>query len=139
MFSVSKTANYLIGVIVIMVISYVGTLYKQSFETMNNDEYELIRKYLLNDSPLYGFNKPKLWIHTKYEYNARDWEFRVSLKHRTKPAVHSFMHKDHYRELRRRFPHRSHRRRAFSKLIPLGILTCLNWLTPLNSECENWV
>jgi hypothetical protein len=39
MFSVSKTANYLIGVIVIMVISYVGTLYKQSFETMNNDEY----------------------------------------------------------------------------------------------------
>jgi hypothetical protein len=38
MFSVSKTANYL-GVIVIMVISYVGTLYKQSFETMNNDEY----------------------------------------------------------------------------------------------------
>jgi hypothetical protein len=28
------------------------------------------------------------------------------------------MHKDHYRELRRRFPHRSHRRRAFSKLIP---------------------
>jgi hypothetical protein len=53
MFSVSKTANYLIGVIVIMVISYVGTLYKQSFETMNNDEYELIRKYLLNDSPLY--------------------------------------------------------------------------------------
>jgi hypothetical protein len=78
MFSVSKTANYLIGVIVIMVISYVGTLYKQSFETMNNDEYELIRKYLLNDSPLYGFNKPKLWIHTKYEYNARDWEFRLA-------------------------------------------------------------
>jgi hypothetical protein len=57
MFSVSKTANYLIGVIVIMVISYVGTLYKQSFETMNNDEYELIRKYLLNDSPLYSSTK----------------------------------------------------------------------------------
>lgn len=74
MFSVSKTANYLIGVIVIMVISYVGSLYKQSFESLNNDDYELIRKYLLNDSPLYGFNKPKLWIHTKYEYNARDWE-----------------------------------------------------------------
>jgi hypothetical protein len=72
MFSVSKTANYLIGVIVIMVISYVGTLYKQSFETMNNDEYELIRKYLLNDVRYTGFNKPKLWIHTKYEYNARD-------------------------------------------------------------------
>lgn len=74
MFSVSKISNYLISVIVIMVVSYVGTLYKQSFESLNNDDYELIRKYLLNDSPLYGFNKPKLWIHTKYEYNARDWE-----------------------------------------------------------------
>jgi hypothetical protein len=30
--------------------------------------------YLLNDSPLYGFNKPKLWIHTKNEINARKWK-----------------------------------------------------------------
>jgi hypothetical protein len=45
---------------------------KQSFT--NNDEYDLIRKYLLNDSPLYGFNKPKLWIHSKYEVNSRHWK-----------------------------------------------------------------
>ena len=39
-----------------------------------NGENEMIRKYLLNDSPLYGYNRPKLWIHTTYEYNARKWK-----------------------------------------------------------------
>jgi hypothetical protein len=38
------------------------------------DEYELIKKYMLNDNPLYGYNKPKIWIHTKYEYNSRVWK-----------------------------------------------------------------
>jgi hypothetical protein len=38
------------------------------------DEYEMVKKYLLNDSPLYGFNKPKIWIHTKYEISARKWK-----------------------------------------------------------------
>lgn len=37
-------------------------------------EYELIRKYLLNDSPLYGYKRPKLWIHSSYEYNERVWK-----------------------------------------------------------------
>ena len=39
-----------------------------------NNEDELIRKYLLNDNPLYGYNRPKLWIHSSYEYNARKWK-----------------------------------------------------------------
>jgi len=34
----------------------------------------MIQKYLLNESPLYGYNRPKLWIHTKYELNARKWK-----------------------------------------------------------------
>ena len=29
---------------------------------------------MLNDSPLYGYNRPKIWIHTKYEVNARKWK-----------------------------------------------------------------
>ena len=33
----------------------------------------MIKLYLLNDSPLYGQNKPKIWIHSKYELNARKW------------------------------------------------------------------
>lgn len=37
-------------------------------------EYDLIRTYLLNDTPLYGNNKPKLWVHSKYELNARRWK-----------------------------------------------------------------
>lgn len=52
---------------------YCGNAFKRKYlET--NDEYKLIQTYLLNDSPLYGFDKPKLWIHTKYEINARNWK-----------------------------------------------------------------
>jgi len=39
----------------------------------DNDEYKIIQKYLLNDSPLYGYNRPKLWIHTTYDVNSRKW------------------------------------------------------------------
>jgi hypothetical protein len=33
-----------------------------------------VQDYLLNESPLYGYNRPKLWIHSKYEINARKWK-----------------------------------------------------------------
>jgi hypothetical protein len=71
MFS-SKNANYLLAFSVIAIVSYIGMNMKPPFA--NNDEYDLIRKYLLNESPLYGFNKPKLWIHSKYEVNSREWK-----------------------------------------------------------------
>lgn len=71
MFSPTKQ-NYLLAFSAIVLASYVGMNMKQPFT--NNDEYDLIRKYLLNDSPLYGFNKPKLWIHSKYEVNSRHWK-----------------------------------------------------------------
>jgi hypothetical protein len=34
----------------------------------------MIKDYLLNDSPLYGYNRPKIWIHSTYEINARKWK-----------------------------------------------------------------
>ena len=72
MFS-SKNPYQILAVLgIVIVMSYIAPKIKQSFET--NDEYELIKKYLLNDSPLYGFNKPKLWIHSKYEVNSRKWK-----------------------------------------------------------------
>lgn len=71
MFS-SKNTNYLLAFSVVVMVSYIGMHMKQPFT--NNDEYDLIRKYLLNESPLYGFNKPKLWIHSKYEVNSRHWK-----------------------------------------------------------------
>ena len=70
--------HYLFAFTLIMTASYVGNSFKQNFSDKTSDEYELIKKYLLNDSPLYGFNKPKIWIHSKYEVNARAWNSRNS-------------------------------------------------------------
>ena len=56
----------------IILASYVGNRFRNSFAERTNDEYDLIKKYLLNESPLYGMNKPKIWIHTKYDINARN-------------------------------------------------------------------
>jgi hypothetical protein len=71
MFS-TKINQYLFIFGIVAISSYIANKYKTNFET--NDEYELIKKYLLNDSPLYGFNRPKLWIHSKYEINSRKWK-----------------------------------------------------------------
>jgi hypothetical protein len=66
--------HYAFTITLVMLASYVGNKFKQNFSNRTNDEHELIRKYLLNDTPLYGFNKPKIWIHTKYDINARNWK-----------------------------------------------------------------
>lgn len=68
----TKIGQYLLLFSVVSAISYIASKYNSSLD--NGDEYELIKKYLLNDSPLYGFNRPKLWIHSKYEMNARKWK-----------------------------------------------------------------
>lgn len=71
MFS-SNINKYLLIFIAVSITSYLYT--KLTPKNDSTDEYELIKKYLLNDSPLYGFNRPKLWIHTKYEINSRKWK-----------------------------------------------------------------
>ncbi len=38
------------------------------------DDYANIKQYLLNDSDLFSDHKPKIWVHSKFEYNARKWE-----------------------------------------------------------------
>ena len=63
----------LFGLTIIAAVGYVGNKVIAKIDTKQNDEYDLIKKYLLNDSPLYGYNKPKIWIHSKYEVNARHW------------------------------------------------------------------
>jgi hypothetical protein len=73
MFESKNLYYYIFAFSVIAVSGYFAKKFKKNFED-NNDEYELIKKYLLNDSPLYGYNKPKIWIHTKYETNARKWK-----------------------------------------------------------------
>jgi hypothetical protein len=73
MFESKNLYYYVFAFSVIAISGYFAKKFKSNFED-NNDEYELIKKYLLNDSPLYGYNKPKIWIHTKYETNARKWK-----------------------------------------------------------------
>jgi hypothetical protein len=66
--------KYATAIVVIGVFSYYGDSIRKALTiTESDDEYEMVKKYLLNDSPLYGFNKPKIWIHTKYDLNARKW------------------------------------------------------------------
>jgi hypothetical protein len=63
------------GFALVMIASYVGNQFRQTFQDEDrNKEYDMVKQYLLNDSPLYGNNKPKLWIHSKYEVNARMWK-----------------------------------------------------------------
>jgi hypothetical protein len=74
MLTLKNMPHYVLTLSLVMIASYVGGKFKQSFSEHTNDDYKLIRKYLLNETPLYGFNKPKIWIHTKYEINARNWK-----------------------------------------------------------------
>jgi len=67
-------AKYLLFFLVVMIIGYFVSKfreYEQVHET--NKEMKLIQSLLLNQSPLFEKNKPILWIHTKYERNARKW------------------------------------------------------------------
>jgi len=75
MFEINKNKlSYIVfSVIVVSVCSFIANKWQNSFVN-KNDDYDMIRKYLLVDSPLYGHNRPKLWIHTKYEVNARKWK-----------------------------------------------------------------
>ena len=61
-----------------IILTAVGILYERYNRKFNHfDEvrqYELIKKYLLNDSSLASSKKPIIWIHTTYDVNARNWE-----------------------------------------------------------------
>jgi hypothetical protein len=70
----TKSWPLYVGALVLVGIAgfYANKVSKKMDE--RTDEDELIRQYLLTDSPLYGYNRPKIWIHTKYEINARKWK-----------------------------------------------------------------
>jgi hypothetical protein len=73
MFNSKNLFQYLAAVGIVILASYFSGQVKSAF-VERNDDYEMIRKYLLNDSPLYGHNRPKIWIHSKYEVNSRFWK-----------------------------------------------------------------
>lgn len=61
-------------VLVLITIIFRAKFLKWMADTDKESEYELVRKYLLNDSPLYGHKRPKLWVHSSYAYNERLWK-----------------------------------------------------------------
>lgn len=71
----STVSSFLLLGAIILISTVAGKYIKQNFiGDENADDYRLIKKYLLNENNLYRANKPNLWIHTKYEYNARRWK-----------------------------------------------------------------
>ena len=73
MFTAAVMYKYAFMLGIVVIVGFFGNKLK-SYVEGESDEYDLIRKFLLNDSPLYGYNRPKLWIHSKYDLNARKWK-----------------------------------------------------------------
>ena len=65
-------------VFMLVMLVLVGSMHDKilGYERITTDEkhYELVKKYLLNDSSLAKSNLPILWIHVETEINARWWE-----------------------------------------------------------------
>lgn len=70
--------KYFLYFIILVAIGIVYDKYKQKEMLTEEDKnYELVKKYLLNDNTILG-NKPILWIHTSREVNARHWSSFLS-------------------------------------------------------------
>lgn len=79
MFEQTNIRNYIILFAIVAIATYFGNDLKSFYDDQSKtEEYELIRTFLLNDAhdstAFQRNNKPKLWIHTKYELNARQWK-----------------------------------------------------------------
>jgi hypothetical protein len=73
--------NYIITLIILIGTGIIYDKYKIKNKIDEDiDNYELIKKYLLNDSSLANAKKPILWVHINYEENARHWHDFVSRK-----------------------------------------------------------
>jgi len=66
--------NYLIGFVGITLVGIWYERWRKSTETKQQQEtYNLVREYLINDSSLANSSKPILWVHVPREMNARHW------------------------------------------------------------------
>jgi hypothetical protein len=68
-------AKYIASTILILAS---GMIYEKYKKSVSNDEeerhYELVKKYLIQDSSLARSKLPIIWIHIGHEYNARSWQ-----------------------------------------------------------------
>ena len=69
-----KYAKYISTVIVATIIGVFYERYKKA-ELQDDDakNYEIVKKYLINDSSLAQSKRPIIWIHMAYDVNARWW------------------------------------------------------------------
>ena len=75
MFETKQIPYFIFGLGVVAISSFFGKRVKDYFSSLENrDDYHLVKKYVLNDASLYGDNRPKIWVHSKYEINARQWK-----------------------------------------------------------------
>jgi len=75
MFETKQIPYFIFGLGVVAISSFFGKRVKDYFSSLENkDDYHLVKKYVLNDASLYGDNRPKIWVHSKYEVNARKWK-----------------------------------------------------------------
>jgi len=74
MFNSKNILKYITLIAIIGVTSYYSKQIISTIDKKEDRENNLIQRYLLNDSPLYGNNKIKLWIHVKYGMNSRKWK-----------------------------------------------------------------
>jgi hypothetical protein len=66
--------KYIITLIILIAVGILYDKYKIKNKIDEDvDNYELIKKYLLNDSSLANAKRPILWVHLDYAENARHW------------------------------------------------------------------
>ena len=75
MFKNTSLTYVVFAIGLVAIASFFGNSFRDKIiDSESQDDYELVKKYLLNDSAMYGKNRPKLWIHSSYEVNARKWK-----------------------------------------------------------------
>lgn len=74
LFDSNRLLQYAAILTVLGVVTYFGKQIQHKISGEDPEaEYAMVKQYLLNDSVLFGNNKPKIWIHSKYEVNSRKW------------------------------------------------------------------
>jgi len=70
-----KYKHFILTIVVMIVLSTLYNYYKKGEDRKyQENEYNIVRKYLLNDSSLAKSTRPIIWIHLLYESNSRKWD-----------------------------------------------------------------
>lgn len=68
------TSNKIIFFVIVVALGILYDKYREKQDKQQfHDDYDIVRKYLLNDSKTLTSKKPIIWVHLDYEINARQW------------------------------------------------------------------